>query len=75
MEKVSVKAICERDGVFSTCPSARLIRTGHVLHGRKVKPPFHQRANRIEGPLRLSVTIELKKCDEIVAQADLLSGG
>jgi hypothetical protein len=37
--------------------------------------PFHQPAEYIEDRWRMAVTIELKKCDEIVAQADLLSGG
>ncbi len=39
-EKVSVRTICERDGVFSTCPSTLLIVLGQVLLGRGVNRSF-----------------------------------
>ncbi len=37
---------------------------GQVPLSRDVKPSYIRRADRIEDRLRLSVTIELKKCDK-----------
>jgi hypothetical protein len=69
VRNASVKTICERDGVFRPGPSTPLIRTESGIARPRREPPFHERAERMADRLRLSVTIELKKCDEFNSRA------
>jgi hypothetical protein len=59
---------------LSPCPSTPLIRTESGIARSRREPPLHERAERITDRLRLSVTIELKKCDEIKNRRKLSDG-